>query len=206
MPTTSTHTLYQFDELSDDAKKKARDWFRQAPQDDEWWYGVYEDAAQIAEILGIDLRQKPVKLMSGATRYDPCIWFRGFSSQGDGASFEGTYTYAKGMLKNLKAYCNDAELFRIAGALQDAQRRAFYGISASIGHRGNYTHSHSMDIDVHSERPCDEEAIREALRDFADWIYWTLEKEWDYQNSDETVDENIRANEYTFDEEGNRDD
>ena len=36
------------------------------------------------------------------------------------------------------------------------------------------------------------------------WIYRTLESEYDYQNADEQVDENIEANEYTFTAEGRR--
>ena len=42
------------------------------------------------------------------------------------------------------------------------------------------------------------------MRDFAQWIYDSLEKEYEYQMSDEFVTENIEANEYEFDEEGNR--
>lgn len=40
------------------------------------------------------------------------------------------------------------------------------------------------------------------MRAFADWIYRQLETEYDYQNSDEQVDESIIANEYEFTEEG----
>jgi hypothetical protein len=36
------------------------------------------------------------------------------------------------------------------------------------------------------------------------WIYRQLEREYDYQNADAQVDENIRANEYEFYEDGKR--
>lgn len=49
-----------------------------------------------------------------------------------------------------------------------------------------------------------EEEITEALRDLARWLYRSLEKEWDYQSSDEAVDEVIRANRYTFTADGSR--
>jgi hypothetical protein len=49
-----------------------------------------------------------------------------------------------------------------------------------------------------------EEGITEALRDLARWLYRSLEKEWDYQFSDEAADEAIRANEYTFTVDGRR--
>jgi hypothetical protein len=51
----------------------------------------------------------------------------------------------------------------------------------------------------------DEDTLIELARDFMDWIYKQLEKEWDYQNSDEQVEESIRANEYEFLEDGVRD-
>ena len=171
--------------------------------DYDWWDSVYEDAAQIAKILGIDLRQKPVKLMGGGTRYDPCIQFSGFSSQGDGACFEGTYAYAKGAAKAVRDYAPvDKELHAIADGLQAVQRRAFYRITAGVCHRGHYSHEMCTDIDV--EYTSEDETVKELLRDFMRWIYRTLEKEYEYLTSDESVDENIRCNEYEFDEDGDR--
>jgi len=49
-----------------------------------------------------------------------------------------------------------------------------------------------------------EDDIKKALRDFADWIYRQLEREYEYQTSDEQADEAIRANGYTFTEYGKR--
>ena len=44
------------------------------------------------------------------------------------------------------------------------------------------------------------EFLRDLLHDYAN----SLQREWDYRNSDENVDENIEYNEYTFTEEGER--
>ena len=44
---TETINIYQFEELSDDAKETARQWYREASSYDEWWWSVYEDAEQI---------------------------------------------------------------------------------------------------------------------------------------------------------------
>ncbi len=79
--------VYDFTELSDAAKDKARAWFRQTI-DDDWWDSVYDDFEQICPILGVTLATTPVRLMGGGTRQKPCIWFSGFWSQGDGACFE----------------------------------------------------------------------------------------------------------------------
>lgn len=50
----------------------------------------------------------------------------------------------------------------------------------------------------------DSDDLRECLADFSRWIYRNLEKEYDYQNSDEAVEEAIIANEYEFTEDGER--
>jgi hypothetical protein len=44
----------------------------------------------------------------------------------------------------------------------------------------------------------------EAARDFMDWIYRQLEAAYEFEQKDETVAENIRANEYEFTAEGKR--
>ena len=148
--------------------------------------------------------------MNGSTRYAPSIFFSGFSSQGDGACFEGSYSYKKGALAAVKAYApEDTELHRIVTELQNIQRKAFYKLSARTMHRGYYYHSGCMSVDVGVDAdryPTDaeEEALTECMRDFADWIYKQLETEYEYQNSDEQVAEAIRANEYTFTEGGAR--
>ena len=202
---TKSTTVFTFDELSDTAKDRAREWYRNGALDYEWWDCSYEDFATIAEILGIDLRQRPVKLMNGDTRYDPAIFFSGFSSQGDGACFEGDYRYSAGSVAKIKAYApQDTELHRIAECLRDIQRRAFYGLTASISHTGRYSHAYSMSISAECELgDCDEDGIAECLRDFANWMYSRLESEYDYLMSDESVDESCRANEYEFDKDGN---
>lgn len=53
---TSTKTIYTFDELSEDAKEKARDWFRAGYPDYEWWESTYEDAERIGlKLTSFDL-------------------------------------------------------------------------------------------------------------------------------------------------------
>jgi len=197
--------VYKFEELSDRAKEEAREWYRSGALDYGWWDFIYEDAANVADILGIDIRCNPVKLMNGSVRHDPCIWFSGFCSQGDGACFEGHYSYKKGSVKEIKKYApTDKELHSIAERLFDAQRRCFYGLTAKIKHSGHYSHSGCMSIDVscYDDMRFDEEDIRQPLRDFADWIYKQLEQEHDYLLSDEVVDESIVANEYEFNADG----
>lgn len=116
-------TVYRLNELSDAAKDKARAWYREGGFDYDWYDAVYEDFQRIAEILGLNLKTRTVRFMGGDTRQDPCIWFRGFWSQGDGACFECWYSYQKHGPRRIREYApQDTELHRIADALQAIQR------------------------------------------------------------------------------------
>ena len=53
--------VYTFDELSDEAKQKAIEHWREGYLDYDWWDAVYEDADQCAKILGINI-DKPLKI------------------------------------------------------------------------------------------------------------------------------------------------
>lgn len=198
-PMTKHYTLYTFDELSDTAKEKARDWYRDGQLDYDWWDSVYEDAMTAVKHLGIEIDE---------------ISFRGFSHQGDGARFRGSYRFKKGWRKAIFAEFGDGDtqrkLLDIGQQLHEAQARQFYQLVAVVTYRGRYEHSGCTSIDVsHDEEPyrdigdC-EDAVTQALREFMDWIYKMLEKEYDWLRSDEAVDESIIANEYTFLENGKR--
>lgn len=203
MPTVMETTIFTFDELSDAAKERAREWYREGNLDYDWWDTVYDDFSTLCEILGVELATHPVRLMGGGTRQKPCIQFRGFWSQGDGASFEGRWRYAKGSVAKIKAYApKDAELHDIAARLNAIQRRNFYQLYAIITQRGHYCHENTMQFDVRrdaSEATADaEDIIAEAMRDLARWLYARLETEYEFLNSDKTVEESITANAYTF--------
>lgn len=212
MPEVIETTVYRLDELSEAAKERARAWYREGGFDYDWYDAVYEDFQNIAEILGIRFRTRTVRLMGGGTRQDPCIWFRGFWSQGDGAAYEGVWRHAKGAAARLRAYApQDAVLHGIADRLQAIQRRNFFQLRAEISHHGHYTHEYSMRISVERDSPVGqdmtpdaEDIVTEALRDLARWLYRQLEREYDYLTSDEAVDESLRANDYTFTEAGRR--
>jgi hypothetical protein len=200
MPRTIEVQLYKFDELSDIAKDKARDWWRNASIEDEWWEFVYADAVQCVDILGIDIVNQRGKTNT------PDIQFSGFSSQGDGACFNGSYSYKPGAPKAIRQHApQDKELHRIADELQKLQRPAFYRLRGEISTAGHYCHSGTMSfsLDREIDFPMDkEQAVQQLMRDFADWIYKQLETEYDYRNADEQVDEDITANEYEFTADG----
>lgn len=212
MPEIVQTTVYTFDELDGRARERARDWYRQASTDDDWHETVFEDFERVCDILGVDLATRTFRLYGGGIRRKPCIWFSGFSSQGDGACFEGAYSYRKGAARDIQAYApGDERLAAISDRLQRVQRRNLYALEARMTHSGRYYHEYCMEISV--ERASDtyqpptpdaEDIVVEALRDLARWLYRQLEQEYDYQTSDEVVDENIEANGYTFTEAGRR--
>lgn len=63
MPHTKCKTVYYFNELTDNAKDKARDWYREGALDYDWWEYTYEDAERCGlKITEFDLdRHRHVK-------------------------------------------------------------------------------------------------------------------------------------------------
>ena len=174
-------TIYQFDELTDAAKEKAREWFRGIG--DDWGAeSIIDHAKHVGALIGFDV--------------DRVCW-RGFSSQGDGACWAGSVTCPAGRPSAVARECpQDSEIQRIAQAWRDLQRLNFCQIRGRVSANDRYMRT---SVDVY-----DKDGANQIVSDFADWIYRSLEKEYDYQMSDECVDENIRANGYEFDEDGAR--
>lgn len=209
MPRTETteKTIFTFDELDVSAKEKAREWWRNAESVLDFWSEcVVEDFATICALMGLDIYQRAVKTVGGKTRYEPAVYWSGFWSQGDGACFDGSYSYKPGAAKAVKAHApNDKTLASIADRLQATQRMHFYKLNARVRQTGRYF---SMSIDVeHDESPYRdigdaEQDIKDCLDDLAHWFYGQLEAAYEWTMTDEQVDENIRANEYEFDKLG----
>lgn len=214
-------TIYTYNELSDSAKERAIAWYREGYLDYDWWDYLYEDFAQRAQELGIDLRQKPITLMNGKTRYDPEIYFSGFYHQGSGSAFSGTWKAWEMNLNKLKSECpTDKELHRIGDVLasyakEDDQATATIRANRTnwidVSMKGGNTLTeqlNELDFDSQEYRQLNqaftnrEEAITEAIRDFNRWIYKQLKTEYEYLTSDEQIEVALQANEYEFTEDG----
>ena len=212
MPRIVETTVYSIEELSETARERARAWYRETCLDHEWYDFVYEDFETICGILGIVLRTSPVRLHGGGTRDKPHLYWRGFWNQGDGASFEGSYRHARGATSAIRAHApRDAELHRIADALQAVQRRNFWQLTGSIRTRGNYCHEYSMPIEVERDSPTwqpmtddAEDTVIEAMRDLARWLYRQLRQEYEHLTSDAAIDETVADNCWTFTAGGER--
>lgn len=202
---TKTISLYEFDELSPYAKERAREWWRECEAQDFGNYNDFNEPIETAaKILGITFKTRPVPLMSGKTRYESKVWWT-LHTQGAGASYDATYSYAKGSCKAIRAeFPTDTKLHAIADGLRDIERKYRYRITANIAadHRGHWM---MIEYDAGISRE-DEETMYGLFRSFARWIFDYINAEWDYCMSDENVDGVIRANEYMFTVNGKRED
>lgn len=183
--------VFKFAELSDDAKERAKAWYVEGL--DNWWDSTYVDAKQVGAYMGFEIEN---------------IYFSGFSSQGDGAKFVGTFHYAKGCVKAVKSYAPlDTTLHAIAEEWAAIQKKAFYDINGTVVSSGRYQHSGGTEITVMRGNRYDsaddlEERVCACLRSFMDWIYTQLEKEWDAITTDEYIADSLEANGCEFDADG----
>jgi hypothetical protein len=166
--------------------------------DDFWSEGVLDDANRVATILGIEIDERD------AIQKRPKIWYSGFSSQGDGACFEGVFTYKPDAIERIKEYApQDEKLCAIADGLEATCRVVKYPFLVKITHSDRYNHERTMNFDFRMEDDDTlddetEEAIKGLLRDFAKWIYKSLEAAYNATQTDEYIDDAIVANEYEF--------
>lgn len=194
MQVIKTETVvYEFVELSEDAKENAINGMRDINTDFEWWDCTLDDYKEILEKIGFSNVE---------------ICFSGFWSQGDGASFTGAYSYEKGALSKVKReYPTFTALHEFAEQLQLLNRQYFYSLSFElqrICHR--YSHENTVNI---SWSECDtnadvwpsddtDNALIECCRGFMREIYNSLENEYEYLTSDAVVIEAIESNDYLF--------
>jgi hypothetical protein len=71
MPEIVETTVYRLGELSEDAKEKARAWYREGAFDHDRHEFIFDDFERVCEILGVRLRTRAVPLYGGGTRQKP---------------------------------------------------------------------------------------------------------------------------------------
>ena len=177
----------KFHELTKEAQEKAVEFYRGL--DDIFTFEsecLVEDLKERAALMGIEIDN---------------FYYSGFWSQGDGACFEGSYSYKKGAATQIRRdFPNDTDLQEIADGLQALQRRYFYQLGATVTHRGHYLHENCTSIEHwHDVESADDEP-EELLRDFMRYSYKCLEEGYDYATSEECIIEMIIASDYDFEE------
>ena len=170
--------VYELDELDDAAKEKAREWYIRECMHDEWWdHTVDVLQADIIPLLGIE---------------DAEISFSLGYCQSDFAAVEGYVQYRKGMVKDIiERFPTDTSLHEVAREIADAHRRSFYRIEGKL-ERNRYGNR----IDIYT---CEDDSdLIEAIRRLDHYVYESIRSEYEYQTSEECVDERLRDMGYEF--------
>ena len=212
MPTEITTLAYKFDELSDKAKEKVREWF--SPDIDLSY--VVDDFKEKAKALGY--------------RVDD-VQYRISHSQGDGASWTGQVQLMPLIERipptdpNFGAYMVLLELMRnncVDDFCAITRSSYFYNHSGTMGvdeihatgfydeqtaiHEGILQGANVLELfeQVVTEDFLDtvQETILKAAQSFADDLYKALVEAYEWEISDEHIAECADINEWLFDENG----
>lgn len=217
-----TKTVNKFDELSDAAKDVARNWWRNLEANDPSWHeSVTDGCAEVLAALGFDVDASrhqrtrkeiywgtnPVEgSFSGSWRAPNAATLAALL-----ANRPGSYLDSKGATQVCKG---NAELHELGAAVQAlAAKYPNSSGTVSVSHRGNVSCEFNLADDDLGDIPLDDDAIvtvaevaADAFEDFAReccaYIGSRADDAETDANSDGSVDENIRCNEYEFTEEG----
>ena len=210
--------VFKYDELSDQAKEKARQWYIEC-MDYDWWDSVYEMAIEDGYELGFCIDK---------------IYFSGFYSQGDGASWVGQVDVSQW----LGAHAPDS--IGISAWRQLIQEGVITKHMAVDQISSHYSHENTMRFgDVWDETGLEDDvkmimpsifkgmtianlfdiivtdptcpyknvddittAITESAKDYARDIYQRLREEYEYLCSEEMMLDHFNCNDYHFTNEG----
>jgi len=211
--------VFKYDELSDSAKAKARDWYIEG-MDYEWWEGVYESVKEDGYELGFCVDD---------------IRFSGFCSQGDGASWLGQVDVRQWLEKHcadsigVSAWCALIQEDVVSKHIQVTQNSNHYSHHETMGfanvedHTDEFTDDWQMELtsifkgmevqhlfdiivtdDTCPYKSVDDitTAIAISAKDYAKDIYHRLREEYEYLCSEEMMMDHFEANDYFFDSDG----
>jgi hypothetical protein len=190
------YAVFDFEELGEEARQKAIDSHRNFLQ------GVIDLDCETGEF-------KRLLEMYGFS--DVKVYYSGFWSQGDGASFTGRYRYKAGALKAIKAEFTGTwfmDVIEYLGLLDGINKKCFYSLQYAIDSNSRYCHANTMQVnsleDCRGDRDFSkhEDDITEYVRGIANEFYYLLEKSYNSQFTDEAVIESLECNEYEFYENG----
>jgi len=196
--------VFQFDELSDDAKERARDWYRRGMA-----YDYYDSEYLVDEFVTI-LHACGFVPETARNSKRPAVYW---STNPTGAAFSASWSSARSdSAASIAARAaivadrsTDEVLPGIFGRLANlcADYPECYGLAIAGGRDGLTQRS---DVDT-VNGDCDAEAnagseFETVVSDLAHWFACQADADEQWRYSDECVDDNIRANEYEFDAEG----
>jgi hypothetical protein len=203
MPRQITTTVYTYEELTDAAKKKARDAWREldARSGDNSWAEFTEESFKGAAIdMGWNVTN---------------VAWSGFASQGDGAQFEGDWSATRVNEAGLKkswllfkegtseridepAYRINEKLHRLVDQYAALGAKYPEGTAAVVRNDRTYAHSNATGFSVDFGTDNEINEFIAISRQLMDLFYRMLEQEYNYTQSDDYVAERIIANENEF--------
>lgn len=224
------HTdVFQYDELDAHAQAKARDWLREATAADGFFAEHVTDTfSDLLTALGFELdtapgRKAPAIYWSGfSSQGDGAAFSARWSAELCTPSEWLDERPIKWPAESGGHECPANKAWHDAAAPIIELAKEFKSATARVDNRGRGFHMALGDsydflvLDPDTDWDTDAwaahdaandaagERFIEAARDLANTFYRALESEYDYQNSDESIAESLRCNEYEFTKEGNR--
>ena len=189
---TVTIECRKYDEWDSKTQSRLVDIHRDINTDEGWDEWVLEDAKEVGRLVGIEIEK---------------VLYSGFSRQGDGACFVGTYRYAPDAGQAIRDYApTDEKLHEIAEGLKALKRRWLYGFALDINHQGSDCHEYTTQFTFRCTgdavaKEYRDEVIR-LMRELMRWIYTRLESEFFSLMEDDSVAETLRCNNYEMDSNG----
>lgn len=188
-----TKNVYTFCELDDFVKSNVIIANYDINTDFEWYDCAVDDFKTLCSLMGVDV---------------DTTYFSGFSSQGDGACFEGSFAWKVGGLREFREYApKDETLQAIGTSWFKLQQKHNYELNGTVKHSGRYYHAYCTSFEVfdYSTRYCEDDILEETqeiMRDLMQWFYSSLNAEYDYLTSDAAIIETLKNNECEFYENG----
>lgn len=173
--------VYKFDELSEQAKQVAIEEHRDINVDWDWYEPMFEGFKEQLEEVGF---------------YDVDIFFSGFYSQGDGASFDGKINPLK--------FAETENEKRVAKLIDNGLLEGF--TIEKTSYASHYSHEKTRYVDVWRDDRKNIDSVLvslcekiEAKRlELSKQIYNDLYKAYEELQSDEFISETLVANDYEF--------
>lgn len=216
MPRVIEKLVYKYDELSDKAKEKVHDWYREHCMNHDWYEYTIDDLKSQGPEKGFDVDE---------------INFSGFYSQGDFASWNGSIRLLDFLDAHLTPEHTDYARYLILRDLIDedwvqhrvsVSNRSYRGHFTTVEEPEDYAYRGVETSDVltqgmfkganieHISREIDiddllsslHEWMQEEAGNYARHCYKTLEEEYEWLCSPEQIADACKHNEWEFVEDG----
>lgn len=204
---TETIEVYKFEELSEEAKKKAREWYKDGMNNDFWIESsmISESMVELAKERGFEFEGK--RGVSWDLSY----------CQGDYVGLQDAELSKEKMHEIVLAKLNDDEKSMFTFLTSNGYMRVYgktdyhhyyhqqYNIEVeAVDYPENELTEAIMDTFIERIEEVAEEALKSYVEDFCYELKRGGYEEIDYYYSDEYIDENIINNEYEFTKDGAR--